>query len=305
MYTNKRTIENYLSSVSIYQILIFFKVVEEGGFSNAAIDLYVSQSTISKSISKLEADLNIKLFERTTRSLYVTEEGLLLYKSWKRMIGDMNRAYLKAKNLKNSNTISIGLTNTTDHKKYFLPLKDKLDHECNNVDMIIECGSMTDLVEKLEEGYYDLIMIPDFEHYSLDDMGLPWTWVQKTPARVVVPKEHPCANRSIIEVKDILQDEFINLNGKTTGNYERDLCERFEKYNAVPKIRHTHRNSERKVFFKPSNELLFVDSFYKYESDKDTVNIPVKDEYNGIICAWNGYKRNKVLGNFLDLIHSA
>lgn len=295
--------ENYLSGVSIYQMMIFFKVVEEGGFSNAAIDLYVSQSTISKNISKLEDDLQIKLFERTTRNLCLTEEGMVLYRSWKRLVDDMNRVYVRAKNLGNEKRLSIGLANTTEQKKYFLPIQQQLATKESGVDMLVECGSIDELVYKLDEGYYDLVMVPDFERYTFEDMGLPWRWVQKAPAQVVMPSQHRCARKHVVEVADILSEEFLNLNGKTTGNYERDLCERFQKYNAVPRIKHAYGSEWRnKAFFDSSSELLFVDYFYVYGTGPNTVKRPVKDEYNGIICAWNSNRENMAVNQFLNCI---
>lgn len=284
-------------------MMVFFKVVEEGGFSNAAIDLYVSQSTISKNIAKLEDDLQIKLFTRTTRNLCLTEEGMLLYKSWKRLVGDMNKVYVRARNLGKNNKLNIGLANTTEQKKYFLPLQKQLRMNHSDVDLLVECGGIDELVYKLNEGYYDVVMVPDFERYTFDDIGLPWKWVQKTPAQVIMPKHHRCAHRHMIEVKDILTEEFVNLNGRTSGNYERDLCERFEKYNAVPRIKHAYNGRYlNNTYFESSRELLFVDYFYIYGAGNNTVKVPVKDEYNGIICAWNNRRDSMAVEQFLNFI---
>lgn len=57
----------------------FIAVVEYDGFSKAASHIYVSQPTLSKSIKKLEERLNVILFERSTRSLSLTDAGQLVY----------------------------------------------------------------------------------------------------------------------------------------------------------------------------------------------------------------------------------
>jgi len=53
----------------------YVRVVETGSFTDAARELRVQQSTVSKWVAALEADLETQLIERTTRSQRVTEAG--------------------------------------------------------------------------------------------------------------------------------------------------------------------------------------------------------------------------------------
>ncbi len=57
----------------------FVTVVKLGSFSAAAKKLHRSPSAISKKISLLEQKLNVQLFDRTTRTLVITEAGKLYY----------------------------------------------------------------------------------------------------------------------------------------------------------------------------------------------------------------------------------
>src|SRR5699024_7891743 len=57
----------------------FIAVVDYDGFSKAASNIYVSQPTLSKSIKKLEEALDVILFERSTRTLELTDAGELVY----------------------------------------------------------------------------------------------------------------------------------------------------------------------------------------------------------------------------------
>lgn len=59
-------------------LLIFEAVVEEGSFRGAARRLNIAPSAVSYAIGKLEESLNIQLFNRTTRSLNLSEEGKVL-----------------------------------------------------------------------------------------------------------------------------------------------------------------------------------------------------------------------------------
>ncbi|WP_298772511.1 LysR family transcriptional regulator [uncultured Shewanella sp.] len=57
------------------QMVIFHTLVKVGSFTKAAENLQVSTSHVSKQLSLLENDLNIKLVQRTTRSFTLTEAG--------------------------------------------------------------------------------------------------------------------------------------------------------------------------------------------------------------------------------------
>lgn len=56
-------------------LVTFIAVAEEKGFSNAAVKLGISPSAVSQSIRMLEARLGMALFNRTTRSVSLTEIG--------------------------------------------------------------------------------------------------------------------------------------------------------------------------------------------------------------------------------------
>ncbi|MGB2063705.1 HTH-type transcriptional regulator DmlR [Marinomonas gallaica] len=62
------------------QLNTFNTVVKNGSFSSAARLLGVSSAAISKSISQLEKNLELRLFHRSTHSLTLTEDGQELYK---------------------------------------------------------------------------------------------------------------------------------------------------------------------------------------------------------------------------------
>ena len=60
---------------------LFCHVVEHGGFSAAARVLERPKSSLSASVMRLEAALEARLLERTTRRLRLTEAGEALYHS--------------------------------------------------------------------------------------------------------------------------------------------------------------------------------------------------------------------------------
>ena len=64
-------------SLDLYRV--FYTVAKSGSLTKAAEELFISQPAISKSISKLEEELNITLFYRANKGISLTPSGELLY----------------------------------------------------------------------------------------------------------------------------------------------------------------------------------------------------------------------------------
>ncbi|MEV0373123.1 LysR family transcriptional regulator [Streptomyces sp. NPDC050636] len=78
--------------VEMSQFRCFLAVVEEGSFTDAAQRLQLTQSTVSRSVQRLEAALNARLLERSTRRLSLTPEGTRFHADLLEMFGHLNRA---------------------------------------------------------------------------------------------------------------------------------------------------------------------------------------------------------------------
>jgi DNA-binding transcriptional LysR family regulator len=62
-------------SIDVNDMLIFAQVAESGGFTAAARVLDIPKSTVSRRVSELEAALGVRLLQRTTRTLSLTDVG--------------------------------------------------------------------------------------------------------------------------------------------------------------------------------------------------------------------------------------
>jgi DNA-binding transcriptional LysR family regulator len=71
----------------------FVSIADRGSFHLAAAHLNLSQTALSHRMKKLEDDLGLKLFARTTRQLSLTPAGLELLPKARRMIEDMAASY--------------------------------------------------------------------------------------------------------------------------------------------------------------------------------------------------------------------
>lgn len=73
-------------------LAVFLRVVEEGDFSAAARRLRATPSAVSKQVARLEERLGVRLFQRTTRRLTLTDEGRT-YADWaRRILADLEEA---------------------------------------------------------------------------------------------------------------------------------------------------------------------------------------------------------------------
>lgn len=61
--------------VRIQDLACFVSVVEKGGVTSAAESMYMTQSSVSKSIARLEKAMGVPLFDRSRRSLELTADG--------------------------------------------------------------------------------------------------------------------------------------------------------------------------------------------------------------------------------------
>ncbi|WP_115718459.1 LysR family transcriptional regulator [Gallaecimonas mangrovi] len=68
----------------------FARVVETGGFSRAAQSLQMPNASLSKAIKSLETRLGVKLLERSTRRVSVTQDGLAYYHRTKHLLAELD-----------------------------------------------------------------------------------------------------------------------------------------------------------------------------------------------------------------------
>ena len=61
--------------MEIRQLQFFLTVAQTGSFSEAAEDLFISQSSLSKQIISLETELGVSLFDRSRRKIALTPAG--------------------------------------------------------------------------------------------------------------------------------------------------------------------------------------------------------------------------------------
>ena len=144
---------------------IFYTVANAGNISKAAKELYISQPAISKSIQKLEENLNCKLFSRSSRGVILTDEGNLLYDHVKEAFETLNIGEDK---LKRSIELGVGHlqigVSSTLCKYMLLPILSEFIHQNPHISISISCQSTNETLRLLDENKIDIGLVGKTEN---------------------------------------------------------------------------------------------------------------------------------------------
>src|SRR6266704_1620007 len=88
-----------LDGVSLDQLRTFIAAADEGSFSAGGRRLRRAQSVVSQTLANLEAQLGVKLFDRSSRSPVLTKQGVALLAEARAVVGGMDVFKARAKGL--------------------------------------------------------------------------------------------------------------------------------------------------------------------------------------------------------------
>jgi DNA-binding transcriptional LysR family regulator len=75
-----------------HELRVFIAVAEAGGFAKAANVLHSSPPAVTRAVAALEERLGVRLFNRTTRTVHLTEPGARFLEDARRVLGDLDTA---------------------------------------------------------------------------------------------------------------------------------------------------------------------------------------------------------------------
>lgn len=139
---------------------IFYTVAKTHNISSAAKELYISQPAISKAISRLEQNLEVTLFYRSSRGVTLTMEGELLYDQVKTAFSAIRRGeeQIRRVNELGISQISIGVSITLC-KYVLLPYLQQFVKDNPHIKVNIICHPSMETIRDIENGTTDVGLV--------------------------------------------------------------------------------------------------------------------------------------------------
>ncbi|WP_319532706.1 LysR family transcriptional regulator [uncultured Cohaesibacter sp.] len=112
---------NVIGNVNMKILQTFLAVAEYGSFRQAAEILHRSHSSISAQIKQLEDQLEVTLFDRTTRSVKLTEEGVFLRDSARKALYEVQLGIRRIRETRDFKRGQISLASSSNLAAFYLP----------------------------------------------------------------------------------------------------------------------------------------------------------------------------------------
>ena len=152
---------------------VFYEVARCQNITQAALNLCLTQPTVTKYIHNLEDMLQCKLFNRSQKGVTLTDEGRILFRQINRPCQQMGRAEELLKEYTNSQSgkVSIGASELT-MRFFLLPYIEQFQQRFPNVTVQIHSNSATITASSLKAGENDFAVIISPIHEIMKDLDL-------------------------------------------------------------------------------------------------------------------------------------
>ena len=218
--------------MTLQQLRYFCVMAEVLHYTHAADLLYISQPSLSYSLSKLEEELEIPLFEKQGKRVTLTKYGEEFLPYAKRALAELARGqeHLKELNSSAMEIVSLGFIYSSSFsilpnfvEKYFEHIGSRDTH------FRFHQGMTGGLIEQLLNGTIDLMIAGDPGIDSLEGIS-----IAKQELFLAVPSSHHLAGRKSVTLKDIADERFISITHD--AQIYRHLADKFKSANFTPNI---------------------------------------------------------------------
>lgn len=184
----------------------FVAVAEERNFTRAAERLHMAQPPLSRQIQQLEEALSVRLFERNTRPLKLTETGKFFYSHAVQLLSqtaDLESMTRRVGNIERS--LSVGFVGSTLYG--MLPkIIRRFRDENPTVELSLHEMSTTDQIRALKDGLLDV----GFGRLRLEDASIRRVILREEKMIVALPAGHPLSlAKPTLSLRDLIPETLI------------------------------------------------------------------------------------------------
>lgn len=197
----------------------FLSVVQCKSFSIAAQKMFVTQPAVTIAIQRLEAETGVKLFDRSQKNIVLSPAGRSLYLGAERVMREVDHLKRTMNSFRQDsvNTLTIALSGVSC-ASVFPIIYNHFLHEYPNTHLIIKDMFSPDVYSSIEKLEVEIgfCMIPEEVSRDLRVFKLSQGQIS-----VLVPNDHPMAQKNNISLIDLSQEEFLLF--RTGGSYTENL----------------------------------------------------------------------------------
>lgn len=179
---------------------IFVAVADEENITRASEKLNISQPAITKQIKNLENQLSIKLFERKSKGVALTNEGKKIYEKLKNPIEELNKIDAQ---IGKEKIINIGTHNHMGGLIFGQAI-NQYTLKYPNVNLNLVCEEMDELLRKLKNKEIDIVFAKKYDNDKVPK-GLKFIKLGNMHETFIVNKQSEIAGQTLT---------FDNLKGK-------------------------------------------------------------------------------------------
>ncbi|MEI2338214.1 LysR family transcriptional regulator [Priestia megaterium] len=185
----------------------FLTVAREGNITRAADFLHVTQPTLSRQLKDLEQELGKKLFIRSSHSVILTDEGMLLRNRAEEIVNMMDKLEAEFSSMEETigGDVYIG-GGETEAMKHIARVAKDVQVRYPNIRYHLYSGNEEDITERLDKGLLDfgiLIQPADISKYNYLNMPAKDVW------GVVMKKDSSLAVKESIQAADLVNVPLI------------------------------------------------------------------------------------------------
>jgi DNA-binding transcriptional LysR family regulator len=184
----------------------FVAVAEELHFGRAAKKLHIAQPPLSQQIMNLEHELGVKLFDRTRRSIQLTDAGKYFLNEARQVLSHVERAAETAGRISRGQAgrLTVGFVGSVIHT--FLPEGLRTYRErFPDVELVLQELNTAEQMKSLHAGRIDV----GFLYVGAQDPALASKTLTQAPLLAVLPTKHALSGRKSLRIRELAQEPFI------------------------------------------------------------------------------------------------
>ena len=205
--------------MTIRHLQIFVAVADCGKMRAAAERLHISQPSVSQAVRELESYYNIKLFERLSQRIYITETGKKLLPYARHIIDSFETMEGFINDTSSGNVIRVG-GSVSVGTRLLPPMIKSLENEVPDVDVCVSVDNTAAIEGKIQRSELDIAVVEGIVRSD----ELVKKDIYDDELVLVVGPEHELFNHPGIKLKELTKHALIS---RESGSVERNQFEQF------------------------------------------------------------------------------